>query len=53
MSLPGLELAQSLDAQDPIKNFRNEFIFPEVRSGATPLYFAGHSVGFCFFWHQT
>ena len=36
--------AKALDQIDPLKNFRNEFVFPETKSGA-PLYFAGHSLG--------
>ena len=39
-----LENARLLDQQDPLKNFRNEFVFPETESG-TALYFAGHSLG--------
>lgn len=34
-----------LDQQDPLKNFRSEFIFPHTKNGQTPLYFAGHSLG--------
>jgi kynureninase len=38
---------QELDQQDRLKNFRSEFVFPEVtKSGSgRPLYFAGHSLG--------
>ncbi len=39
-----LEIARLFDQQDPLKNFRNEFVFPETESHA-PLYFAGHSLG--------
>ncbi len=37
--------AQELDRQDPLKSFRQEFIFPDVSSKDGPLYFAGHSLG--------
>jgi hypothetical protein len=37
----GLEEARALDAADPLARFRDEFEFPP----ATPLYFAGHSLG--------
>lgn len=40
-----LKSAQELDNQDPLKNFRNAFVFPETETGETPLYFAGHSLG--------
>lgn len=36
-----LEWARAQDAADPLRAFRDEFIFPEVG----PLYFAGHSLG--------
>jgi len=37
--------AQTLDSEDPLKEFRNGFILPEAHLGNTPLYFAGHSLG--------
>ena len=40
-----LKSAQELDNQDPLKNFRNAFVFPETETGEAPLYFAGHSLG--------
>lgn len=39
-----LEEARKLDAQDPLAKLRDEFVFPESKSGR-PLYFAGHSLG--------
>ena len=38
------EFAQSLDAQDELKNYRNEFIFPKV-NGKQVIYFTGNSLG--------
>lgn len=40
-----LKDAQLLDENSALKNFRNEFVFPETASGDKPLYFAGHSLG--------
>jgi kynureninase len=37
--------ASQLDSEDSLKSFRNEFVFPATKSGRTPLYFAGHSLG--------
>lgn len=36
--------AQSLDIQDPLKNWRNEFYFPQ-HEGKNMLYFTGNSLG--------
>lgn len=36
--------AQNLDAQDPLKNWRNEFYFPQ-HNGKNMLYFTGNSLG--------
>ena len=38
------EFAQQLDAQDELKNYRNEFIFPKV-NGKQVIYFTGNSLG--------
>jgi kynureninase len=38
------EFAQSLDAQDAVKDYRNEFIFPKV-NGKQVIYFTGNSLG--------
>lgn len=40
-----LQNARDLDQKDPLRKFRGEFVFPETKSGETPLYFAGHSLG--------
>ena len=38
------EFAQQLDAQDELKNYRNEFIFPQ-HEGKNVIYFTGNSLG--------
>jgi kynureninase len=38
------EFAQQLDAQDELKNYRNEFIFPQ-HNGKNVVYFTGNSLG--------
>ncbi len=40
-----LKEAQTLDQEDALKKFRDEFVFPQTSSGEKPLYFAGHSLG--------
>ncbi len=40
-----LDLALKFDHEDSLKNFRQEFVFPEVKDPKGPLYFAGHSLG--------
>lgn len=40
-----LEQARAWDQQDPLSNLREEFVFPETKSGEKVLYFAGHSLG--------
>ena len=39
-----LEFAQSLDAQDVLSKYRDEFIFPQV-NGKQVIYFTGNSLG--------
>ena len=39
-----LEYAQNLDAQDELKTYRNEFIFPQ-HNGKNVIYFTGNSLG--------
>lgn len=39
-----LEFAQSLDAQDHLKKYRDEFIFPKI-NGKQVIYFTGNSLG--------
>ncbi len=38
------EFAQQLDAQDELKSYRNEFIFPQ-HNGENVIYFTGNSLG--------
>lgn len=37
--------ARELDAADPLRPFRAEFLFPHVRGGAEPVYLTGNSLG--------
>ena len=39
-----LAYAQKLDAADPLKSFRNEFLFPQ-HNGQDVIYFCGNSLG--------
>ena len=39
-----LAFAQQLDAQDPLKQYQNEFSFPKVK-GKKAIYFTGNSLG--------
>lgn len=39
-----IDFAQFLDVQDPLKNFRNEFIIP-FENGKEQIYFLGNSLG--------
>jgi kynureninase len=39
-----LQFAQQLDAQDELRNYRNEFIFPQ-HNGKDVIYFTGNSLG--------
>jgi kynureninase len=39
-----LDFAQQLDLQDPLKTYRNEFIFPQ-HEGRDVIYFTGNSLG--------
>lgn len=40
-----LVAARSFDAQDKLKRFRDEFVFPKTAKNENQLYFAGHSLG--------
>ena len=40
-----LAYAKAQDAQDSLKEFRNEFIFPKNAAGEEQLYFCGNSLG--------
>ena len=39
-----LEFAQQLDAQDSLRSYQNEFIFPQVNNQKV-IYFTGNSLG--------
>ena len=39
-----LEFAQKMDEKDPLRTFRNEFIFPDFHK-ETIRYFTGNSLG--------
>lgn len=40
-----LEFARALDAADPLRDFRDEFNFPESRHGNSCIYLCGNSLG--------
>lgn len=40
-----LDQARKLDLADPLKSFRNEFLFPKHADGSNVLYFCGNSLG--------
>lgn len=40
-----LTFAKQLDAEDPMKKFRNEFHIPKDKTGKEQLYFCGNSLG--------
>ncbi len=40
-----IQTAQTLDANDPLASFRNEFHFPHNAEGRTQIYLCGHSLG--------
>jgi kynureninase len=42
--LSSLDDARALDAQDPLRRFRDEFVFPQ-RNGREVAYLCGHSLG--------
>lgn len=44
MFQPDLSFAQSLDAADPLRSFRDRFLFPQ-HNGRNVLYFTGNSLG--------
>ena len=41
----GLDYALKMDEKDPLKAFRNEFLFPKHTDGTEILYFCGNSLG--------
>lgn len=36
---------QKMDDQDPLKHFRNRFLFPKTKTGEDAIYFCGNSLG--------
>jgi kynureninase len=41
----GEDFALAMDAHDPLRNFRERFLFPKTRGGNDCLYLCGHSLG--------
>ena len=41
---PNLEYARQMDAQDPLRSFRDQYLFPQ-HQGHNCLYFCGNSLG--------
>lgn len=41
----GASFAARMDAADPLKQFRSEFLFPKQKNGKDVLYFVGNSLG--------
>src|SRR5947207_13205307 len=39
------DFAQKLDAEDPLRHFREKFHLPLSKDGKPPIYFAGNSLG--------
>jgi kynureninase len=39
------EFARRMDAEDPLRHFREEFIFPDHQSGEPAMYLVGNSLG--------
>ncbi len=40
-----LDFAESLDREDPLASFREQFNFPRTKKGLSPVYFCGNSLG--------
>jgi len=41
----GVEFAKKMDAEDPLKDFRNQFHIPQDKEGKESVYFCGNSLG--------
>jgi kynureninase len=41
----GEAFARRMDAQDPLRHFRNEFLFPKRKDGEPTIYLVGNSLG--------
>ena len=39
------DFALEMDEQDPLRGFRERFLFPRERNGFSPIYFCGNSLG--------
>jgi kynureninase len=39
------DFARRMDAQDPLRHFREEFLFPHSPNGESPIYLVGNSLG--------
>ena len=39
------DFALEMDEQDPLRGFRERFLFPRERNGFAPVYFCGNSLG--------
>ncbi len=42
---PGEDFARAMDEQDPLREFRHQFLFPKSKDGGDCLYLCGHSLG--------
>src|SRR5436309_11027920 len=42
---PGEAFARTLDANDPLRSFREEFLLPRRSNGSPVVYICGHSLG--------
>ncbi len=41
----GIEFAKKMDAEDPLKGFRDKFAIPKAHDGRESIYFCGNSLG--------
>jgi kynureninase len=41
----GEDFARRMDAEDPLRHFRDEFLFPRRKDGEPAIYFVGNSLG--------
>ena len=42
---PGEDFAAAMDERDPLKEYRERFLFPKTAGGEECLYLCGHSLG--------
>src|SRR4051794_9440137 len=45
MNKNSIEAAREMDAQDPLRGFRDRFHFPDAKDSVEPIYFTGNSLG--------